>query len=196
MPAQASASSQPPAVQATQAAYPRRVSDLHCPATLLLARHDDADGDHSPVPSDDEGRLTETATEQVERLARSLRDRRVARVYSSTSTRAVEYGRLAAEVLGVDAQAVDGLRGGSGDQVLDRYREALQAIADQHRGETVLVLGHGGVLSSVLPRLPGAIHDDVADSGFPPWGAVVEVSVDGDGFVVRQGPGVDERSVV
>jgi probable phosphoglycerate mutase len=155
-------------------AYPEVVSDLHCPATLLVA----GDGD-----------------DRVAALATSLRDRSVARVYTSTSTRAVQAGRLAAEVLGTDAVALEELQEPSvGEEVLDRCREALQAIADQHRGETVLVLGHGGLLS-VLPQLSGSARVDPAARPSLPHPAVAEVSVDGDGFVVRW-PGVADGSVV
>jgi broad specificity phosphatase PhoE len=156
------------------AAYPEVVSDLHCPATLLVA----ADGD-----------------DQVAALATSLRDRRVARVYTSTSTRAMRAGRLAAEVLGADAVALVELQEPSvAEEALDRCREALQAIADQHRGETVLVIAHGSLLS-VLPQLSGSASGDLAARRSLPDPAVAEVSVDGDGFVVRW-PGVADHTTV
>ena len=49
------------------------MSDLHCPATLLVARHGDAEYGHTSVLSDDGGRLTEEGRDQVRGLAESLR---------------------------------------------------------------------------------------------------------------------------
>ncbi len=128
------------------------VSDLHCPATLLVTRAADPDV-----------------------LAGALRPRNVARIYCSPGT----HGPAAALAgsLGVALVLDEGL-GQPGDgrlaDVVDAGREALQAIADLHRGEAVVVLlGASTPLTEVL-----------------------EVSVDGDGFVVTPWPGVADRSVV
>ena len=207
------------------------MSDLHCPATLLVARHGDAEYGHPSVLSDDGGWLTALGREQVGRLAADLAPRNVARVWSSRLARAAESGALAAQALGVDAVEVDGLQefsvgalagrrhddpeldavfrawvhgdlgrsipgGESGAQVLERYREALQTIADQHRGETVLVFSHGGVMSFVLPRLAPTVRDDLAAQRYLPNCAVAEVAVDGDGFEVVSWPGSRDREVV
>jgi broad specificity phosphatase PhoE len=207
------------------------VSDLHCPATLLVARHGDAEYGHPSVLSDEGGWLSDPGRQQVARLAASVRDRRVARVYTSVLHRAVESGALAAEVLGVDSVAVDGLAefsvgalagrphddpelasvfrawmhgdlgrcipgGETGSEVVARFREALQAIADLHRGETVLVLSHGGVMSFVLPRVDGTVRHDLVERAFLPNCGIAEVEVDGDGFRVVSWPGPADRSVV
>jgi broad specificity phosphatase PhoE len=86
--------------------------------------------------------------------------------------------------------------GETGAEVVQRYREALQSIADQHRGETVLVFTHGGVMSFVLPRISGYVRADLAAATFLPHCEVAEVSVDADGFEVRSWPGTMDRSVV
>jgi probable phosphoglycerate mutase len=196
------------------------VSDLHCPATLLVARHGDADYPHAKVLSDDGGWLTDKGKDQVRQLAESLR-----------SQRAVESGALAAEVLGVESRAVDGLEefsvgalagrdhddpelmgvfeawksghlgtfipgGESGKQALDRYRGALEEIADQHRGETVLVFTHGGVMSFCLPRMGRNVRNDLAAQLFLPNCAVAEISIDADDVTVVSWPGSADRSVV
>jgi broad specificity phosphatase PhoE len=207
------------------------MSDLHCAATLLVARHGDAEYGHPSVLSDEGGWLSEKGIAQTEWLAASLATRRVARVCTSTLARAVESGALAAKALGVDARAVPGLEeysvgalagrphddpelasvftswlhgdlrrcipgGETGEQVVARYREALQAIADEFRGETVLVFSHGGVMSFVLPRISGNVRDDLAAARFLPNCAVAEVAVDGDGFEVLSWPGSSDRAVV
>lgn len=207
------------------------MSDLQCPATLLVARHGDAEYGHPSVLSDEGGWLSDKGIEQTSALAESLATRKVARVYTSTLARAVESGSVAAKALGVDVQAVSGLEeysvgalagrphddpelasvfkswlhgdvrrcipgGETGEEVVSRYREALQAIADQFRGETVLVFSHGGVMSLVLPRISGDVRDDLAAARFLPNCAVAEVSVDGDGFEVLSWPGSADLSVV
>lgn len=207
------------------------MSDLHCPATLLVARHGDADYPHAKVLSDDGGWLTARGKEQVRTLAESLRSRNVAGVWTSRLQRAVESGVIAAELLGVESRAIDGLEefsvgalegrdhddpelagvfeawkaghlgtfipgGESGKQVLTRYRAALEEISDQHRGETVLVFTHGGVMSFCLPRLGRNVRNDLAAQQFLPNCAVAEISIDADDVTVHSWPGSADRSVV
>ena len=86
--------------------------------------------------------------------------------------------------------------GETGAEVVARYREALQGIADLHRGETVLVLSHGGVMSFVLPRVDGAVRHDLVERAFLPNCGIAEVEVDGDGFRVLGWPGSRDRAVV
>lgn len=207
------------------------MSDLHCAATLLIARHGDAEYGHPSVLTDEGGWLSEKGIAQAESLAASLATRRIARVHTSSLTRAVESGAVAARVLGVDSRVVPGLEefsvgalagrphdnpelasvvkawmhgdlgrfipgGETGEEVIARYREALLSIADQFRGETVLVFSHGGVMSFVLPRITGTVRDDLTAGRFVPNCAVAEVSVDGDGFTMRSWPGSTDRAVV
>lgn len=207
------------------------MSDLHCPATLLITRHGDAEYGHPAVLSDEGGWLTERGTQQVHDLATALRSRRIARIYASTMERASESAAVASTVLGVDVVELDGLQeysvgalagrpngdpellavfrswlhgdlrrrvpgGESGEEIVQRYREALQHIADLHRGETVLVFSHGGVMSFVLPRLPATLRGDLTERGFLPNCAPAEVEVDGDGFRVLVWPGSVDKAVV
>ena len=218
-------------MRSRSAAYPRRVSDLHCPATLLVARHGDAQYGRPSVLSDDRGWLSALGRHQVAQLAAELASHNIARVWSSRLSCAVESATIAAQVLGVDAVEVDGLQelsvgalagrdhddpelvsvleawghgdlgravpgGESGAEVVRRYREALQTIADQHRGESVLVFSHGGVMAFVLPRLSGTVRDDLAEERALPPCAVAQVAVDGDGFRVDSWPGTRDRDSV
>jgi 2,3-bisphosphoglycerate-dependent phosphoglycerate mutase len=86
--------------------------------------------------------------------------------------------------------------GESGADVVERFREALQGISDLHRGETVLVFTHGGVMSFVLPLVCGGVHHEPTKAKFLPNCAVAEVSVDGDGFELLSWPGSADRTVV
>ena len=207
------------------------MSDLQCAATLLIARHGDAEYGHPSVLSDEGGWLSDKGVEQTTALAESLAGSRVAAVRTSPLGRAVQSGAVAAEILGVESRAVEGLEefsvgalagrphddpelqsvfmawvhgdlrtripgGVNGEEVLIGYREALLSIADQFRGETVLVFSHGGVMSFVLPRISGNVRDDLAKAKFLPNCGVAEVAVDGDGIDVRTWPGSTDRTVV
>ena len=207
------------------------MSDLQCPATILVARHGDADYPHPRVLSDDGGWLTDTGRAQVRDLAQSLAGRKVAAVYASHLRRASESAAAAAEALGVGWRVVDGLEelsvgllagrehddpellgvyeawraghlgtivpgGESGEELLRRYRGALEEIADLHRGETVLVFSHGAVMSFCLPRMGRNVRDDLAAQMFLPNCAVAEVSVDADDVAILSWPGSADRSVV
>ena len=95
------------------------MSDLQCPATLLVCRHGEAEYAKHPLPagapqaagvlSDDGGSLTDAGREQVYRLVEQVRPRRVAAVYSSRMQRAAESAALAASELGLRPAVVDGL---------------------------------------------------------------------------------------
>ncbi|MEO6020829.1 MAG: histidine phosphatase family protein [Knoellia sp.] len=207
------------------------MSDLFCAATLLVARHGDADYPHAKVLSDDGGWLTDKGRQQVRQLAESLRSRNIAGVYTSRLQRAVESGAVAAEILGVASRAVHGLQefsvgalagrdhddpqllavfeawkagdlstsipgGESGQEVLDRYRSALEEISDQHRGESVLVFTHGGVTSFCLPRMGRNVRNDLAAKQFLPNCAVAEIAIDADDLAILSWPGTADPSVV
>ena len=86
--------------------------------------------------------------------------------------------------------------GEDGHALVARYREAVETIADQHRGETVLVFSHGGVMSLVIPRLALNVRPDLAARRFLPNCVPAEVAVDADGWVVRSWPGTTDPSVV
>ena len=155
------------------------MSDLQCPATLLVARHGDV--------------------AEVRELVDALRERKVAAVSSSHLPRAVDSAAVAAAALGVGSRVVAGLEelsGGEGEhEVLERYRGALEEIADLHRGETVLVFSHSGVMSLCLPRMGGHVRDDLAARVFLPHCAVAEVSIDADDVTILSWPGSAGRSV-
>jgi len=207
------------------------VSDLQCPATLLVSRHGDAEYARPGCLSDDGGWLSDAGRRQVHQLVQDLRGVRVAAVWSSTMDRAVESAVLAADLLGVPARSLDGLQefsvgelagvsyhdpraqtvfdrwlagdldagcpgGGDGHTLVNRYREAVGTIADQHRGETVLVFSHGGVMSLVLPRLALNARNDLAAQRFLPNCVPAELAVDADGWVLRSWPGSTDPDVV
>lgn len=85
------------------------MSDLHCPATLIVARHAKAAFVEDWF-SDEGGSLTSLGRKQAGALAVSLTSRRVAAIYCSDVSRAVQTAEIAAAHLGVPATACKSLR--------------------------------------------------------------------------------------
>lgn len=196
------------------------MSDLQCPATVLIARHGQAAYD-TDLWTDDGGMLTDLGRQQAGELAEGLRSRRISQVYPSTLVRAVQTAEIIAQRLGVSLTPLSELRefdpgdgvgqprdtdpfaptftrwlagehdavmpgAESGTQVLRRMRDALQQISDLHRGETVLVVSHGGVMRFTLPVLDG-YRCPVAEGSLPNC-AVVEFDIDNDDWICRHWP--------
>ena len=146
------------------------MSDLQCAATLLLA--DAGDG---------------------RALGRSLVDRRIAAIYTSPHPAAVRTAETAAAATGAEVSVREDLReplDESGTEVRARVERELDALADLHRGETVLVVSHTGTLQAGVLPLVGRGSEYAAAHPVPP-GAVVEVAADADGWLLRSWPATD-----
>lgn len=96
---------------------------LHCPATLIVVR----------------------AVDDPRVLAATLEHRRVAVVYSASGPEAERMGRDLAAMVGAAATTLPGLElagGGPGTatEAFAGLEDELGALADLHRGETVVVL--------------------------------------------------------
>jgi probable phosphoglycerate mutase len=196
------------------------MSDLQCAATLLIVRHAEAEYDDELL-SDSGGSLSLRGREQARALADSLADERVAMVYSSGMSRAVQTAEIVAARLGVVVRVRDDLRewsvgeyagqpavhgmfeetfsawqrgdlaaripgGESGQEVLDRMSGELDGIADLHRGETVLVVSHGGVVAFAVPHLADNVGGDYATGRMLEHCGLVRVLADADGFIVHR----------
>jgi broad specificity phosphatase PhoE len=116
--------------------------------------------------SDGDGQLTAHGRAQARRLAEVLRGERIARVWTSPLARAVQTAEIVAGRLDVDVVVRQGLReyaasayaGGDSESFEDveaRMRAVLQEVADQHRGEAVLVMSHSGAILASVPALVG-----------------------------------------
>jgi 2,3-bisphosphoglycerate-dependent phosphoglycerate mutase len=149
------------------------MSDIQCAATLLIARDAEAD-----VAGDG---LSPTGRMQAQELGRSLKGRNISTIYSSATSSAVQ----TAEVVDADLDVAVRVR----EDLADDLPAELGAIVDLHRGETVLVVTGGGAIRQTLPPLLSNVVDrfgtehEVASCG------VVEVSADGDGWVLRSWSG-------
>ncbi len=77
----------------------------------------------------------------------------------------------------------------SGADVVERYEAVLDEIADSHRGESVLVISHGGVMCMALSALARNLAlSHSRDLPLPNCG-VVAVEADADGWVARSWAG-------
>jgi probable phosphoglycerate mutase len=192
------------------------MSSLHCPARVLVARHGEAEYETDLV-SDDGGSLTSLGRKQARDLGERLAGERIARVWTSSLSRAVQTAEIVAAALGVDVVVREGLReyavgalAGSGAheaayfervfrqwaagddsaeiaggerivETVARVQGVLEEIADEHRGEAVLVISHGGAILATLPQLAGLPRTTGVGVSFPNCG-VMELEADADGW--------------
>jgi probable phosphoglycerate mutase len=75
-----------------------------------------------------------------------------------------------------------------GAATVARVRAVLEEVADLHRGETVLVVSHGGAMSLVLPRMALNLPDDHGAGRELPGCVPVELSADADGWTCAGWP--------
>ena len=178
------------------------MSDVHCPARIILARHGET-GYESELVGDGGGSLTDLGRQQAASMARTLSSERVAGIVCSSISRAVQTAEIAASVLGVPVEVREHLQefdvgdlrgrpfdrsvvgpplsawlagdlsatvpgGETGDQVADRVLAVLDEVADRFRGETVLVVSHGGVILALWGRIaPGSPLAPADDDDVP-----------------------------
>ena len=199
------------------------MGDLQCAARVFVARHGAADYE-SELLSDAGGWLSPLGRRQSRDLADVVAGERIARVWTSDLSRAVQTGEIVAGRLDVDVAVRIGLRelgvgdaagttgdpdpfastfaawldgdltaripgGESGSEVLARYEAVLDEVADAHRGESVLVVSHGGVMCLVLPRLARNLAPDHTRDLLLPNCGVVALEADADGWVARSWAG-------
>ena len=196
------------------------MSDLFCPATLVVARHAKA-AFVEDFFSDEGGSLTSAGRQQARALAASLAGQRVASVWGSDLSRSVQTAEIVAAALGVSVTACKTLRevyigdlmgqpfeldrleavcsrwyagdlaarfegGESGHDVVERHQRQLEEIADLHRGETVLVVGHQLALGIVVPTLTRGLSTAWTREHELDNTETVELEHDADGWVLRR----------
>lgn len=86
--------------------------------------------------------------------------------------------------------------GETGAEVIARFRDAVESIADRYRGEQVLLFSHGGVMSFAVPRLATNTADDLAHRKLIPNAVPAVVEVGDEGWRVRSWPGSADAASV
>jgi 2,3-bisphosphoglycerate-dependent phosphoglycerate mutase len=153
------------------------MGDVHCPARLILARPGEAAYEIGPAGGSG-GSLTALGRGQARELAQVL---------CSELSRAVQTAEIAAAALGLSVEVRGELReradGETDDDVAARAVAVLDEVADRFRGETVLVVSHGGVIGAVVGRLaPGSAP--AADAYDVPSRPACVLERDADGWRV------------
>lgn len=155
---------------------------LQCPTTFLILAPEEAS--------------------QPGQVARALKPERVALVASSGSGALLEWGSVCAEQLGVPTRRAGGLgtvEAGEGDgaaagtppDTTDRiagFTEVLADIADEFRGETVLVVTEAELIRTAVPVLAANLHADHADTHRLDLSSPVRVEAGDDGWWCRAWP--------
>ena len=72
----------------------------------------------------------------------------------------------------------------SGSEVIERFSAVLELVADQHRGESALVVSHGGAICAAVPALARNLSPRFPESRPIPNTGVVELEADADGWRV------------
>jgi broad specificity phosphatase PhoE len=183
--------------------YVGGVSDVHCPARIIVARHGEAEYE-TAVMGASGGSLTRLGRAQARELGQRLSSERVAAVVCSELSRAVQTAEIAAGVLGLPVRVRERLQefpagdflgrpyehgffdpmvrswlagdlsagvpgGETGRKTADRVLGVLEDLADDFRGETVLVVTHGGVIlalwGAIAPGSPEAPGSELVANG-------------------------------
>jgi broad specificity phosphatase PhoE len=174
------------------------VSDVHCPARIIVARHGEAEYE-TPAMNATGGSLTSLGRLQARELGEALRSQKVAAVVCSELSRAVQTAEIAAAALGLPVRVRERLQefpagdylgrpfdpaffadmvrawlagdldqgvpgGETGRQTAERVLAVLDELADEFRGETVLVVSHGGVIQALWGAIaPGSAQAPTGD---------------------------------
>lgn len=141
------------------------MSMLHCPATVLLARHGEA-AYEARTWSDEGGSLTGDGRAQAAALADRLHGRRVVHVYVSTMARAVQTAEIAAAKLGVGVTTRLGLQEFSVGSFMDVERDTdpfAETFAQWLDGDLTARVDGGESGDEVVGRARSVL-DDLADA--------------------------------
>src|SRR5690242_10786359 len=148
--------------------------------------------DDPELLSDDGGWLTDLGRSQAAELGERLRDERVAAVYTSRLNRAQQTGAVVGERLGLRASTVHGLQEFSvgalagtpamGSAAREVFVAGVNGDPDRHRGETVLVVSHGGVMTLAIPNTATNTTPELARAADIPNCGMAELAVDSDGW--------------
>jgi broad specificity phosphatase PhoE len=139
---------------------------LHCPARIFVARHGEA-AYETELCSDDGGSLTTLGRDQARDLAERLRGERIARVWTSSLSRAVQTAEIVAASLGIDVVVREGLREygvGALAGTTEGEREYFSGIFRQWaEGDDAARIDQGERITDFVGKVEGVL-EEVADA--------------------------------
>jgi probable phosphoglycerate mutase len=142
------------------------MSDLQCPTRVFLARHGEADYETDLV-TDDGGSLSPAGRRQARELGERLLGDRIARVWCSPLSRAVQTAEIAAGVLGVDVVVREGLReygvGSLAGTAADEGAELRPVFGAWVAGDDAARIPGGEGVAAIAARVAGVL-DEVRDA--------------------------------
>ncbi len=138
------------------------MSDLQCPTRVFLARHGEADYETDLV-TDDGGSLSPAGRRQARELGERLRGERIARVWCSPLSRAVQTAEIAAAVLGVDVVVREGLReygvGALAGTTADEGAELGPVFGAWVAGDDAARIPGGEGVAAIAARVAGVLDE-------------------------------------
>ncbi len=140
------------------------MSDVHCPARIIVARHGEAEYETDTMTASG-GSLTSLGRAQARELGARLEGERVAGVVCSELARAVQTAEIAAGVLGLPVKVREGLQEFSAGDFLGRAWDPGvfdPIIASWLAGDLAPGTPGGETGEQIVTRVL-AVLDDVAD---------------------------------
>lgn len=141
------------------------MSSLQCPTRVFVARHGEAEYE-TDLCTDDGGSLTGRGRGQARELGERLRGERIARVWTSSLSRAVQTAEIVAASLGVDVVVREGLReygvgalAGTEVGEKDYFESVFRGWAG---GDDTARIDGGERIEDLVARVTGVL-DEVAD---------------------------------
>lgn len=86
--------------------------------------------------------------------------------------------------------------GEDGHEVLDRFRDAVEELADTHRGESVLVFTHGSIMALAVLALADSVPRGARSARYLPNAQPALIEADADGLRLLSWPGAVDQGVV
>lgn len=86
--------------------------------------------------------------------------------------------------------------GEDGHEVLARFRDSLDELADTHRGESVLVFTHGSIMALAVLALTDSVPHGARSARYLPNARPALIEADSDGLRLITWPGAVDQSVV
>ncbi len=140
------------------------MSDLHCPARVIVARHGEAEYETDTMTASG-GSLTTLGRQQAHELGARLGGERVAAVVCSDLARAVQTAEIAAGVLGLPVKVREGLQEFAVGDFLGRAWDPVvfdPMVASWLAGDLTAGVPGGETGEQIVARVL-AVLDDVAD---------------------------------